>query len=269
MKIDTLTVKAREALAASRDVAIAKHNAEITAEHLLAALLDQEGGVVPRILGKLGADPRVVRADLDRAMDKLPRAHGAALDVDFGRQIKDTWEAAAKQAAEMKDEFISPEHFLLALAASKTPAGEALRNAGATKAALLAALVEVSGNKRNTHDDPEAKSAALERYARDLTKLAAQGKLDPVIGRDEEIRRTIQLLSRRTKNNPVLVGEAGVGKTAVVEGIAQRVARGAVTESLRDKKILKLDLGALLAGAKCRGDFEERLKAVLKEVASS
>ena len=159
-------------------------------------------------------------------MEKLPRAHGAALDVDFGRSVKDTWEAAGKQADEMKDEYISTEHFLLALAGGKTAAGDALRKAGATKDAILAALVEVRGNQRVTDEDPEAKYQALERYSRDLTKLAQQGKLDPVIGRDEEIRRTIQILSRRTKNNPVLVGEAGVGKTAIVEGIAQRIARG-------------------------------------------
>ena len=269
MRFDNLTVKAQEALASARDLAIRERHAEVQPEHLLGALVDQEGGLVPRVLGKLGADPRVVAADLAQAYARLPKVSGVGLDVGLSRALKELWEAAAKEAEKLKDEFLSTEHFLLALAQARGPAGDALRNHGAGFEPLMEALLAVRGNQRVTDQDPEGKYEALERYCRDLTRAAQQGKLDPVIGRDDEIRRTIQILSRRTKNNPVLVGEAGVGKTAVVEGIAGRIAKGDVPESLRDKRLLSLDLGALVAGAKYRGEFEERLKAVLEEIAAS
>jgi ATP-dependent Clp protease ATP-binding subunit ClpB len=270
MRIDRLTVKAQDAIAQARDVAVSWSHAEVGPEHLLAALLAQEEGLLPRLLSRLGADASAVKTALDGSLEKLPKVQGSTLDIGVSHRLKELWEVAFKEAGKFKDEYISTEHFVLAMLGRKGgDAGEALKAAGVSYDAMMKALSEVRGNQRVTDQNPEGKYEALERYARDLTALASQGKLDPVIGRDEEIRRAVQILSRRTKNNPVLVGEAGVGKTAVVEGIAARIAEGDCPESLTDKKILSLDLGALIAGAKYRGEFEDRLKAVLKEISSS
>jgi ATP-dependent Clp protease ATP-binding subunit ClpB len=267
MRTDKLTIKAQEALADARDLAAGRGHPEVTAEHVFAALLAQEGGVVPRLAARAGADPRVLAQAVESALEDLPVVKGAGVDVGVGRSLKALYEAAVKEAAKFKDEFVSTEHFLLALAAHDAwPASRILRDAGLDPETLMKALGEVRGTQRITDPDPEGKYQALDKYCRDLTAAAQKGRLDPVIGRDEEIRRAMQILARRTKNNPVLVGEAGVGKTAIVEGIAQRVAAGDVPESLRGKKILSLDLGALIAGTKYRGEFEDRLKAVLKEI---
>ncbi|HEX2572404.1 MAG TPA: ATP-dependent chaperone ClpB [Polyangia bacterium] len=266
MRLDKLTIKTREALVAAQEMAQRRGHPEMTPEHILHALLGQEGGVVAPLVRKVGAEPSTITAALDRALHQLPSATGG-LDVGLSGKARDLLERAEKEAERFKDEYISTEHLLLALADRDLgPASRALKDAGVTHAALLQALTEIRGSQRVTDQDPEGKYQALERYTRDITESARKGKLDPVIGRDEEIRRAIQVLSRRTKNNPVLIGEPGVGKTAIVEGIAQRIATGDVPESLKDKRLLALDLGGLVAGTKYRGEFEDRLKALLREI---
>ncbi|HKG62668.1 MAG TPA: ATP-dependent chaperone ClpB [Solirubrobacteraceae bacterium] len=262
MQIDRFTTKSQEALQAATGLAASRRNTEVQPEHLLAVLLEQNEGVIPPTLRKVGTSPEEIRRVVNAAIDRLPTITAGAREPANARELLDVLRAAEREAGKLRDEYISTEHLLIALSEAPGAAGEALPRTDV----LREAVADVRGSHRVTSQDPEDTFEALERYGRDLTAEAREQKLDPVIGRDDEIRRVIQVLSRRTKNNPVLIGEPGVGKTAIVEGLAQRIVENDVPESLVDRRVVALDIGALLAGSKYRGEFEERLKAVLKEI---
>src|SRR5437588_9002384 len=261
LRFEKMTVKAQEAVQAAQEVAAQHENQQIEPVHLLAALVTQADGVVPPLLARLGVRTETLSQEIEREIARLPKVQGFA-QQHMGRALNDVLERAFKEADNFKDEYVSTEHLLLAIAAQdRDPAGQLLKRQGASHEAILQALTGVRGTQRVTSQNPEATYASLEKYARDLTEQARKSKLDPVIGRDEEIRRVMQILARRTKNNPVLIGEPGVGKTAIVEGLAQRIVSGDVPDVLKTKRILALALARLVAGGKLLGDVEARLKA--------
>ncbi|MDR0524323.1 MAG: ATP-dependent chaperone ClpB [Spirochaetaceae bacterium] len=269
MNPEKMTIKAQEAINEASNLAQKADHPYVETEHLLLALLRQEEGLAIPIIERIGADPTQIAAQAEELAGKLPKIYGEAAQLYFSSGASKILAKAETEAASLKDEFVSAEHILLAIAASEGPGAEILKKAGITKRAILSALKHVRGNTRITDQNPEDKYQVLDKYCKDLTALARQEKLDPVIGRDEEIRRVMQVLSRRTKNNPVLIGEPGVGKTAIAEGLSRRIVAGDVPEGLKGKRLLALDLGALVAGAKFRGEFEDRLKAVIQEIQAS